>query len=633
MALTAGTIWQIQATATTGNVNGAGFNPANANMLTNFAATNGNTSSPVITSASYNFTANDVGHYFYVKSGTNWVAGWYPIASVAANAATLDASVGAAVLSIGAKGVVTRNTSVGCATVASPTSGTGTIDYSQKDTAIVNGLTDLTCTAASTTVTSASAPFSPVMVGNILHATALTGTGAIVGWYEIVSYTNTSNVVLDRTPTNGVNNITAGTFYVGGAGRLNGLEDSFKTMVPTGAIIFIKNGTYTFSGAATTSSSNGTAASPVFYIGFNSSRGDTCILANRPTIAMGANAFTSCSNTIHYNLIFTTTASNGIQMGGGSWFINCKGINSSTSAGRNTFFQGANGGGLVACEVICQNGNGYGGNTGSPRLYGNYFHDCDAAINNTSPNSGPTEVIGNIFEGCTTYAIRYSGSATSGTILNNTIYGREAKVGTGVNMPASNSGLVIMNNILYGLATGINIPTSASNINISNYNNFYNNTTDNTNWTKESTDLAVDPQFTNVSQTTGTTATTSGSTLTQSGGNFSDIQDNVDYLHVTSGTGVTTGCYLITGHTTTTLTTNNALGTSSAGDVNYWITKGHNFMPRNPSLIGAGFPSFTNASGGQDTSYPTVGAMIPTLPIIPAHIINQYLTAEGADYA
>lgn len=70
---------------------------------TDLAATVATSAAPVVTSASHNFVANDVGAVLNVTAGTNWTAGAYTIVSVNANAATLDRA---------------------CASVASPTSGT-----------------------------------------------------------------------------------------------------------------------------------------------------------------------------------------------------------------------------------------------------------------------------------------------------------------------------------------------------------------------------------------------------------------------------------------------------------------------------------------------------------------------------
>ena len=49
----------------------------------------------MITWTNYSFVAGDVGSLLFIKSGTNWIPGWYPIASVLAGVATLNAAIGA----------------------------------------------------------------------------------------------------------------------------------------------------------------------------------------------------------------------------------------------------------------------------------------------------------------------------------------------------------------------------------------------------------------------------------------------------------------------------------------------------------------------------------------------------------
>src|SRR6185369_16734786 len=143
MAVTAATILECAATGSDGNAgsdnNAGAFDPATnvANMLTDLAATVATGNSPVVTSASYNFVAGDVGSWLFISSGTNWTPGWYKIASVGSNAATLSAAIGAAIL-YATGGPFGLNTAAGCATTASPTSGTGSVDYSQAGTPAVS---------------------------------------------------------------------------------------------------------------------------------------------------------------------------------------------------------------------------------------------------------------------------------------------------------------------------------------------------------------------------------------------------------------------------------------------------------------------------------------------------------------
>ncbi|HLX53469.1 MAG TPA: hypothetical protein VKR58_05995 [Aquella sp.] len=70
---------------------------------TDLASTNSTNAAPVVTSATHNFVAADVGQAIDITVGTNWIQGIYTIISCAANAATLDRP---------------------CGTVASITSGT-----------------------------------------------------------------------------------------------------------------------------------------------------------------------------------------------------------------------------------------------------------------------------------------------------------------------------------------------------------------------------------------------------------------------------------------------------------------------------------------------------------------------------
>lgn len=603
MALTTGTIFQVQASATTGNINGAGFNTANANFPTDLTATSATGNSPVLSSATYTFVAGDVGSWVYVKSGTNWTPGWYQIASVSAGAATVSAAIGQAI-QINTYGIYLANTVAGVATTASPTAGTFGVDYSQQDTANLT-LTDLASVGASTTLTSVTGGWSPVSVGNFVHITT-TGVGAffVVGWYEIVSYTNTTTVVTDRTTNTGTAGV-GGTGQTGGAGRLNGLEDAFLEMVPAGAYIWIKNGSYTISGAISISSTNGTATNPVMLIGFNSLRGDACTGSNRPLFTLAANAVSFGQFQYLSNLIFTSTTAAGVTINAAT-IKNCKFLNSSTTASRvGLTLSGAGTDVLIYdCEAVSQNGTAMNiANPANQNVFGCYVHDSVTGISGSATGA---QIGFCIVEACSTDGINVAANTSGLVLINNTIYGREAKMGTGLNLSnATSTRNKMINNIFYGLTTGITVNTTLQNSNLDFNNDYFNNTTDVTLWNKTASDIAVNPQFVDATQITGTTATTSGSVLTQSGGDFSTVTDNVDYLRVISGTGVTAGCYLITSHTSTTLTVNNALGTSSGGDVVYFVTTGHNFAV-GVNLKYQAFPG--SFQSGQTVGYLDTGA-------------------------
>lgn len=602
MALATGTLFEIRASATTGNTGASGFNTANANFPTDLTATSATGNAPVVSSSTYTFVAGDTNAWLYVKSGTNWTPGFYQITSVSAGAATVNATIGAATQLNTVTNMWAPNTVAGVATTASPTGGTFGVDYSQQDTAQATA-TDYASTGASTTLTSISAGFTRMMVGNFIHITT-TGTGAhfVVGWYELVSFTNSTTMVTDRTTNDGTAGV-AGTGFVGGAGRLNGLEDAFYEMIPASSMVFIKSGTYTASAAVSVASTNSTAILMSLSTGYTSIRGDVCNSTNRPTLVFGANNGLFGQGQSFSNVIFTTTAAAGITIGAGTYCLNCKFINTSTVASRVAATVPNNGTALYTSESISQNGTALSIGNSAPKIVGCYFHDSGIGISGGGSAASTAQCLFSIFEANTTAAITVTSATTPFIAMNCTIYGREAKIGTGLNFTGANaSTLVSYNNIFYGLTTAISVNTGPALSNLSKYNDFFNNTADVSNWYKDSTDIAVDPQFAGASQITGTSATTSGSVLTD-GSVFSGVTDNVDYLHVVSGSGVTTGIYLINSHTATTLTVNNPLGTGTG--VTYFVTNGHNFAI-GTNLKATGFPGVFPAS--LTTGYLDIGA-------------------------
>ena len=179
-------------------------------MATDGAATSATGTAPVFNSASYNFVSGDVGAKLFIASGSNWIPGWYAIVSVASNKATLNATAGEAVRAPGASGGL--STVNGCATTASPTGATWTIDYSQQAAAQFS-YTDLAIQSTNTELQSSGHPFGIQQVGNLVYATS--GSGFTVGWYCIQSITGGTTAVMDRAV--GTASSTGGHGYQGGA--------------------------------------------------------------------------------------------------------------------------------------------------------------------------------------------------------------------------------------------------------------------------------------------------------------------------------------------------------------------------------------------------------------------------------
>ncbi len=211
-----------------------------AGGFTDGAATAANTSAPVFTSASYNFVAGDVSAWLYLDSGTNWIPGWYQIASVASNAATLSAAIGAGVLT----GSQSLTTVLGCATVASPTAAKWTIDYSQSATALQT-YTDLASAGTGLTVSSVLKPFARQQVGNAIVITG--GTNFNTGRYVIASVAAVTFIATVVGPTN----ITTGAGATGTGGLSGALATPGKAagIVVSNNLVFIQNGTHTITSA------------------------------------------------------------------------------------------------------------------------------------------------------------------------------------------------------------------------------------------------------------------------------------------------------------------------------------------------------------------------------------------------
>lgn len=563
MSLSAGTIWEYRTTATASNVNSGAFATDNANFLADLTTDTdtGNTASPVCSSASYNFVAGDVGAWIYIKSGSNWTPGFYQITSVGSNKATVNATIGSAVAHDTTNNLLSASTVLGVATVATPTGGVFGIDYSQQDTAKFS-YTDLAGTT--TSITSATNPFNTSMVGNIIHITS--GTGFTAGWYEIVSVSG-STATIDRSA--GATG-SSGVATLGGALSMNSTldDDALEAVIP-GNIVFFKSGTYTAGEAISLGSSN-----TYWVFGYNNLRMDSPTGTSRPVISSGANVFAWNGNKLIHHLIFTGTGTITASMTS-STITNCKFINTSTTASRNAFNPTANSF-IQKCEFVSQNGEAVEPTGGYNHFDNCYFHD---SLNSFSGTTDAYQSFDNcIFHANRTACIVITGTTNLHSFKNCTFYGRSAKIGTGVSLSNASSYIRLIRNIFSGLTTGISRTSTLNASNYQEFNNFYNNTTNLSNFyeTPDNT-TTLDPQFENVSEISGTTATSAGSILTQSGGDFSTVVDNESYLHVISGTGVTTGGYLITSHDTTNVTVNNALGTSSAGNIVYFITTGRNF--------------------------------------------------------
>ncbi len=484
--------------------------------------------------------------------------------------------------------------------------GAGAVDYSQQPSPQYN-FTNLASTSGTTNpsvVTSASHNFVAADVGNIIYISA--GTSWLANYYQIVSCAGNA-ATLDRACASSAT-VTAGTFSVGGAIKLQGTstpDDLFTPKVVAGHTVWFGPGTHT---SYQLDFGAGTAALPVRIEGYLSTRGDNPGGSNRPSIDLGIGyqwnlgSYYTVKNLNLYPSSVGNTSNRILNLGGaGNTIVNCKLRNNNTTA--DEFCILGNFGVVIGCELICE--NGYAVSFGfSGKVINCYIHDSKNGVNASGANA-QVSVIGTIIEGCSANAVLLD---TAGTLASNihgcTIYGSENKLGTGVNIVAGYGECSITNTILYGLVTGVSAGSAGAVNFYDDFNSYFNNTADTSNWTKGPSTVNTNPTFAGVAQYVGTTATTSAGKIVDSGANFANVVDNQDLVWVPSGTGIVAGIYLIVGHTSTSLTLDNAIGNNATADKHYQVTTGHNFaVGSNMQALGLGVP------GGLSTSYQDIGAV------------------------
>jgi hypothetical protein len=384
------------------------------------------------------------------------------------------------------------------------TGASGT-DWSQQATAqyAFTGATALTSAGAGNVVLCPTA--SADMVGNLIHVISGTNfTSGLAAFFEItavtpgVDITCSTNIAGTAISTgvgaNGVANI-------GGALAWTSTLDTILENSVAGNIWYIKGGagpiTYTASGS-TSLSAAGTALVPIRIIGYASTRTDapTVSSATQPILNLAANGFTTGSYWYFDNIQFTGTGTAVVSAGTQNNFVNCKFTNSSGTAGRSAISLSGNSA-IINSEAVSTNGIGISFSSFGSVAIGNYIHDSDTGINTSSSNPYLLAAF-NIFDTITTVAIKQStASASSFTLLNNTIYMAATPAGSskGIDVVTGGSNLRILNNIITGAVTGINHADSGEKSLFSDFNNFYNNTTNRTNVAVGTRDIALDPGF------------------------------------------------------------------------------------------------------------------------------------------
>lgn len=469
------TNWRVRPSGSSGN--GGGFDPA-VTMTADLAATLATGSAPVVTSASYTFVSGDIGAYVFVQSGTNWVPGWYLIVSVSGGAATVTAIVGAVllypVLGTVASPTGGLNTTVGCATTATPSSGSWSVDYSQQNAAQVtfNGSTIMMSNAsASATVVITGLSTTVAHIGNVVNITG--GTNFLTGHTTItavtVGVTGVGTWTLSSTVTS-----TAGTAGAGKMGGGKALPDNVASLAQPGNTCFILG----VAGNAASYPTSGLDYSTTGSIAPNS--GDTTHgptkwgsdpLGPIPTISSDGR-YIICGNGSYItidSLYITTTGTTNAQFGlimlknTNQTIRNCI-LNTNSKSGMAAI--GSNAG---AQYVEIANNLIYGGST-SPTLSAAAY-----CIWSDSGNNFNWNIIGNtLIFGLSDGILNQSSSANENTITNNIIY---KCVGNGINDSTTGGHVICLNTIDANGGSGLSFTGVAESQNCTIINNIITNQT------------------------------------------------------------------------------------------------------------------------------------------------------------
>ncbi len=480
------------------------------------------------------------------------------------------------------------------------TGATGT-DWSKQD-AVKYALTLLTSSGAGNVVLSSSAAAD--WVGNVAHC--ISGTNFTAGFFEITSVsvgvsftcsTNQAGIAI----TTGVG--ATGVVNIGGALNLGAASDAtFAAGIAPGNVVYIKAGAYT--PGASMSFTDGVAQNSGSVIGYQTVRGDNPQGANRPMIYMVAHQWTAGAFQTTSNLYIEGSGTFVVTSDGQATWNNCTVKNTSTTAGRSAMLIGSDD--LVfGCEIISYLGNALS-LSGDICAYGCYIHDSAIGIKQGSNNV--TTVNSCIFAGNFTSAILFNAANSSECFLSdNTFYGAENKLGTGLFLNAASTDVRSANNIYYGLAMGVMAATTVPSF--SAYNAYSNNTANFTLWPMGYNDYTnIAPQFSSVTLLSGTATgfSNGGAAFADSTANFlgNGVTPGQDYVFISAGTSLTPGVYGISAVATNVLTISSSPGSAATGIV-YQVRIGENFNAAGVSGIGypGAFP------GSKTTGFNSIGAV------------------------
>jgi len=359
----------------------------------------------------------------------------------------------------------------------------GGTDYSEQDAAQLALADFATPGAGSTTLTTPTGGLTPAMVGNGFHPQ--TSGNWVEDFYCITAWASANSVTLDRSPTPAGAGVAGNGTVGGGIATLNKLAAHNDYV--SGNTIWIKTGT-TLSADVTLSVSGSGANLPIIFDGYQTARGDTPLLGNRPLITCGAN-YINDSGYRHIWRHLRMTGNKAVSptfKGGYYGTLYNVFVENTLAGGNETAYQPDAYSKAIACAFTCPSGKAlWGYAAGESQWTGCYVYDCAFGI---ILYGGATASLCTVADASDTGIACATNQYDANLVMNNTVY----NCGNGI--VVTNFGSTIINNILASCTIGLK---DAQLTNFVDYNNYFNNGTDVQNATKGPHALALDPQFTN----------------------------------------------------------------------------------------------------------------------------------------
>lgn len=382
--------------------------------------------------------------------------------------------------------------------------GSSGVNYSNQASAQW-ALTGLTSSGSGDTILSAAAHAD--MVGN--WACCVSGTNVTQCFVSVVSVVAGVSITFSTSKAGGsvaTGVVANGVINIGGAFKLGATstgrtdDDFFEAAPNTGGNKYYIKGSHT-TASNVSISATGVSALKNIIVGYNSTFTDTPTpqSGNQPTINYGANIFLFATHWEIFNITFTGTSAAGVTIGAFARVDNCKLSNTSGTANRAALTHGNNLLSITGCEFTSTNGYCVvGPNANGGSFIGNYFHDSVSAIRPSGATGGMWTISDNIFDTISTAAIDFAaGSVSGGLVIRNNTFWNSSPSGSSKAVDIGGSSLAIITVIANHFSGWVTALNSAALLGtFSTKNNFYNNTTDRTNWTAGLDDTAYDPSFT-----------------------------------------------------------------------------------------------------------------------------------------